>query len=669
VTDGDSAGLARMFEAAHARHEDGALADAKRLYQAVLAVDPAHRESLTYLGVIALQEGRIADGMGLLEGVIARHPDVAAAHAHLATGHQARRQFAAAVASYERALALDPDDAATHYGLGAALLAMRRFEDAAACYRRAIALDPDYIEAHAHLGVALQELGRHEEACACYVQALALDPDYPEAEFGLGTALGLLKRKEEALAHFRRAVALKPDFVKARLALARLLRLLQRSDEALPHLEHALAIHPDGAEQHFDLALVLGDLRRYDDAIAQYEKVIAMAPEHAHAHQNLGEVLRQLGRLSEADRMTERAIALDPNNAQAFFNLTQGKKTRAGDPHLAMLEDLAGRADALTEEARVLVHFALGKALADIGEHQRSFDELLRGNALKRHQLAYNEADALARLERLRRGFSPELMRRSRGQGDPSTLPVFILGMPRSGSTLIEQILAGHPKVHAAGELPDWQNAMTTIGSGERGAAGSTLGSRRLRALATTYVAGLAALAPTAERVTDKLPGNFQTLGLIHLALPNARIIHTRRDPVDTCLSCFSILFANELQPYTYDLGELGRVYRAYHALMGYWRSVLPEGAMLEVDYEDVVNDLEGQARRIVAFCGLDWDGACLAFHTVERAVRTASIVQVRQPIYRSSVGRWRPRDELLRPLLDALGPLAAPADDGRSRN
>ncbi len=286
----------------------------------------------------------------------------------------------------------------------------------------------------------------------------------------------------------------------------------------------------------------------------------------------------------------------------------------------------------------------------------------MRGNALKRQQLAYDEADALARLERLRQGFSPTVMRRSRGQGNPSTLPVFILGMPRSGSTLVEQILAGHPKVHAAGEPPDWlERTMTTVWSDQRGAARSSLGPERLRALAKTYLGGLAAMAPAAERVTDKLPGNFQTLGLIHLALPNARIIHTRRDPVDTCLSCFSNLFANELQPYTYDLGELGRLYRAYHALMEHWRRVLPPDTMLEVDYEDVVDNLEGQARRIIAYCGLDWDDACLAFHTVERAVRTASVVQVRQPIYRSSVGRWRPRDDILRPLLDGLGSLATP--------
>jgi hypothetical protein len=243
-------------------------------------------------------------------------------------------------------------------------------------------------------------------------------------------------------------------------------------------------------------------------------------------------------------------------------------------------------------------------------------------------------------------------MRERAGQGDPSPVPVFILGMPRSGTTLVEQMLASHPQVHGAGELSDFTAAVAGL-DGPDGVP-ADIGGAELRRIGARYVARVRPLAPGALRITDKMPANFRFAGLIHLALPNARIIHLRRDPVDTCLSCFSILFGGD-QPHTYDLGELGRYYRAYQRLMEHWRAVLPLGVMLEVQYEALVGDFEPQARRIVAHCGLEWDDACLDFYKTQRPVHTASAVQVRRPVYQTSVGRWRPPEDLLRPLLDAL--------------
>ncbi len=243
------------------------------------------------------------------------------------------------------------------------------------------------------------------------------------------------------------------------------------------------------------------------------------------------------------------------------------------------------------------------------------------------------------------------LRRAAPGLGDRSSpVPVFILGMPRSGSTLVEQILASHPEIFGAGELKAFDQALTSLGTGQD--VSPDMGEAELRRLGGAYVAAVRPRAPTALRITDKMPANFRYAGLIHLALPNARIIHTRRDPVDTCLSCFMHMMP---MPYTYDLAELGRHYRAFAALMAHWRDVLPAGVSLEIDYEDVVEDLEGQARRIVAHCGLDWDDACLSFHTTERPVRTASAVQVRQPVYRDAVRRWLPYKDMLQPLLDEL--------------
>jgi tetratricopeptide (TPR) repeat protein len=398
-------------------------------------------------------------------------------------------------------------------------------------------------------------------------------------------------------------------------------------------------------------------------AITHFQKALASDPADARIYASLGSALVALGKSKEANDAFEQAIALSPNKAGHYWNLAGSRRFTADDRHFATMRELARRASSLAVEEQIDLHFALAKAFADVGDQPHSFAHLVEGNALKRQQLTYDEAEALHRLERIRAVFSAELLREKRGAGDPSAAPVFIVGMPRSGTTLIEQILASHPKVFGAGELREMANLAARVG-GEEAATFPEVVARmsgeELRRLGASYVEAVARLSGGAERITDKMPGNFSLAGLINLALPNARIIHARRDPRDTAFSCFSLLFAHGLE-FTYDLGELGRYYRGYLALMAHWREVLPEGVMLDVQYEDVVGDLEREARRIVAHCGLEWDDACLEFHKTERSVLTASASQVRQPIYRSSIGRWRRHAAALQPLLRELEPVSGP--------
>jgi hypothetical protein len=332
----------------------------------------------------------------------------------------------------------------------------------------------------------------------------------------------------------------------------------------------------------------------------------------------------------------------------------------AGDRHLAKMEELAAKADGLSKTDRMQLDFALGKAYADLKDHKRSFRHFLAGNAGKRAQIEYDEKATLTLFDDIERTFTPELIKAKSGGGDPSTEPIFVLGMPRSGTTLVEQILASHPSVHGAGELATLNDVVLTV----HGPDGKTipyphfveaLDASALQKIGARYLAQVRELAPARERITDKMPSNFFFVGLIHLALPNARIIHTIRDPIDTCISCFSKLFSAE-QNHTYDLAELGRYYRRYDRLMAHWRNALPPGRILDVRYEDVVADLEGEARCILEHCGLPWNERCLAFHKTERPVRTASATQVRKPIYKNSVGRWRVYEEFLTPLVAELG-------------
>jgi tetratricopeptide (TPR) repeat protein len=606
-----------LFRAAHTLHRQGRLVEAERLYRGALGVDPRDARSRYSLGLIHLRRGEWDD----------------------------------ALAAFRRALEQDPDFAEAHNAAGLALRGADRRPEALAHFRQAVAIRPGFSEAHNNLGATLQGLGDTEAAVEHYRKALAANPGYAEAHNNLGAALRVLERCEEAVEHFRKALAVNPDYAEAHCNLGAALGILDRHQQALPHFQRALAIRPGFAEAHCNLGASLQQLRQHDAALAAFERALAIKPDLAEAHHGRGTTLRTLGRLAEGRRALERAVALAPRKSQFYGSLAESKRFTDGDPHLAMIEALAHDIGALSEEDRMHLDFALGKVYADLGRHEQSFSRLLEGNALKRKRVVYDEAAAMAQLELTRELFTSEAMRKGSGLGDPSSVPVFIIGMPRSGTSLVEQILASHPQVHGAGELSDFEAALASLrGPGAR----PGLGREELRRVSGLYLERLSAAAPAAARITDKMPANFRYAGLIHLALPNARIIHTRRDPVDTCLSCFSILFGRS-QLFTYDLAELGRYYRGYAGLMEHWRQVLPPEVMLEVRYEELVADFATQARRIVAHCGLDWNESCLHFHNTRRPVWTASAVQVRQPIYRSSVGRAAPYRHRLGPLLDAL--------------
>jgi len=565
---------------------------------------------------------------------------------------QRQGRLAAAEAAYRAVLEREPGHVRALFNLGLIRVRQGAPDEAIGLFGAALARQPDFAEAHNALGIALRLLGRYEEALAHYAKALAIRPDYAEVENNIGLALQAQGRPDEAILHHRRALALKPDYAEAESNLAAALRELYHFEEALAHYRRAAALRPDAAGACNNLGAALQLVGRHDEALARFDQALAMAPNLAEAHHGRGTALRTLGRLDEARGELERAIALAPRKAEFYRSLAEVKHFTRDEPHLAAAEALAGEAAALSPEERIHLFFALGKIYDDLGEHERSFANLLEGNALKRERTRYNEAAALGQLERTSELFSAEIMRERAGQGEPSPLPVFIIGMPRSGSTLVEQLLASHPEVHGGGELSDFAQSVVALGGPD--GIPADIGGAELRRIGAGYLDRITGLAPAALRITDKMPANFRFAGLIHLALPEARLIHVSRDPVDTCLSCFSILFGGD-QPFTYDLGELGRYYHAYQQLMAHWRTVLPPGVMLDVQYETLVGDFEKEARRLVAHCGLEWDEACLDFHNTRRPVHTASSVQVRQPLYQSSIRRWRPAPEQLQPLLDGL--------------
>jgi tetratricopeptide (TPR) repeat protein len=692
---GPSVRIAELLALALGYHRAGQLMQAESHYRKILAIDPNHIDSLHLLGVLAHQNGHNETAVDLLRKAISLNDRTPTFHSDLALALRALGRMQEAVVHYTRALALQPDSAEAHNNLGSSLRNLARLDDAIVEYRRALALKPDYAdarnnlgnalrdqgkleeaiaeyrralalnpgvaEAHNNLGSVLRNLGKSDEAVAEYRRALALKPGAAETHYNLGNALTNLGRIDEAVAEYRRALALKPDYAEAHNNLGNALSHQGRFDEAVAEYRQALELKSDYAEAHYNLGNALSDQGKLDEAVAEYRQALALKPDSPETYNNLGNALRDQGRLEEARHAYEKAVKLEAGNPAFYFGLASVKRFAPDDAELAALEKLEADPAFLSAEERMYLHFALGKACADLGDPERSFRHFMEGNALKRQQTDYDEAAIHEQFGRIRSAFTAELMRDKRILGNPSPVPVFIIGMPRSGTTLIEQILASHPKVFGGGELMNMPNGVArlhrpAVGAAQFPEAVSSMDAEELRRFGASYVAAVRDLAPDAERITDKMPTNFRFVGLIHLVLPNARIVCARRDPLDTCLSCFSNLFSSNKQPYAYDLAELGRFYRAYEALMEHWRSILPPGVMLEVQYEEVVADLDGQAHRIVAHCGLEWDDACLAFYKAKRPVRTASAAQVRQPIYRTSIGRWHAYKHLLGPLIEALG-------------
>jgi tetratricopeptide (TPR) repeat protein len=598
----------QRLDAAFAAFEAGRLDEAEGLCVEILGREPGEVAARHLRAVIAGRTGRAALAIELLREVVARDPAAADALSDLAHLLKEAGQLAEAIAVGEQAVALAPDWVAAHNNLGQAYLAADRAEEATACFERAIVLDPAMALLHYNLGIAHQTRGRDAEAVASYRQALAFTPDLAEAHARLGNLFYANGSLAEALASFRAAAAAQPD---SSLGLACLATALLEERQAA------------AAESH---------LRR----------AIALDPAVADAHVRLGDVLNRSGRFAEAADCFERALALQPRHATAYQGLVSGRTLKEQDrPLLDRMGSLIA-AGGLAERDRATLHFAMGKAHDDLGEHEAAmqhFDEANRLEAarLRRAGRSLDLERHAADVARLIGTFSPEFFARHAALGSESELPVLIVGMPRSGTTLVEQILSSHPEIGAGDELTFWGEKASALAEPEA----TALTPRRARQLAAEYLTLLRAIAPEARRVTDKMPQNYLHLGLIHMLFPRARIIHCRRNPIDTALSIYFTHFSL-MRDFVFDRGGIVAYYEQYRRLTAHWRRVLPPDRFLEIDYEALVADRESVTRRMIAFCGLDWNDACLSSERNERLITTASMWQARQPVYKSSVERWR---------------------------
>ncbi|HLG88963.1 MAG TPA: sulfotransferase [Alphaproteobacteria bacterium] len=520
-----------------------------------------------------------------------------------------------AIEVLENALRLSPHDPVVYNNLGLLHLAAQDLARAVDCFEKAIALDPDLATGHYNLGAARERQRDHDAAAACYRKAIALSPTMGEAYSRLGNLLQSRGDSDGAVECFRCASELAPDTPRGLVERAKILLIEEKVGEAEGCLRRSLAVDAANAE----------------------------------AHALLGDLLSESGRFEDAARSLREAIRLDPERVSAYHNLVLAKK--ATDDDRRLIETMAGLVNepGRTDFERSLLHFALGKAFDDLGEHQNAIRHFDEGNRIEYRNFAFDRTAWRKSIDQLISTFTADFFARKAPLGSQSEIPILILGMPRSGTTLVEQIVSNHPKVGAGGELRFWNDRATALG----GAIASRLDTE-IPELAEEYLALLRRIDPDAARITDKMPFNFIWLGLIHLAFPKAKIIHCRRNPLDTCLSIYFLRFATR-QAFAYDRGDLAFYYREYQRLMAHWRQVLPGDRLLEIDYEMLIADREAVTRRMIGFCGLEWNDACLRHEDNRRVVKTASLWQVRQPIYQSSVERWRQYEPWLGELRELL--------------
>jgi tetratricopeptide (TPR) repeat protein len=601
-------------------------------------------------------------------------PEDAEAHAILGAALQNRGRWVEAAVSYRCALKIEPRSLEAQNNLGNVLAALGQFDDAVECYRRALQLKADDAEAHSNLGNALRQLGRPTEAIASCRRAVQFAPSLSAAHDNLGLALAARGHFEEAIESFRRSLTLNADNIVALCAMGNALRDLGELRQAASCHLRAIELDPKRAAAYYDLGNVMMDLGRLDEAAASYKQALALDHSHEAARLNLCVILRQHGRaaeaealcnaaltnrpdsaeaitllgelcadrgqFSEAQKLFQRAISINPDLPNAWSLVATHRKMTAEDSAwLLGTERLIAKRPPLRHEIRL--RYALGKYFDDIERYDQAFDNFRLANELtKRTGSRYDRTGQTRSVDGIVNRFDRAFMDRVSGRVD-STLPVFIIGMPRSGTSLTEQILASHPAVYGAGELDFWDRAMAAYR--ERGAG-------ILAACAKEYLERLTGLSGGALRVLDKMPANFMNAGLIHAVLPAARIIHMRRSPLDTCLSIYFHYFPRS-HSYSNDLEDLAHFYGEYLRIMDHWRAVLPAANLLEVPYEALIEDQEGWTRRMLEFVGLPWDPTCLEFHRPGRVVITASNWQVRQPINTSSVGRWRHYANFVDPL------------------
>ena len=609
-----------------------------------LLMNPGSVQHLSLLGRSLAKQGRLDDAAQQIEQALALAPDVPLLHEDLGSVRLQQGRHEHAIALFRKAIRLDPRLPSAHRKLAEGLAALGRGDEADRHFEAYFDRDPAagrVAEGADHL-----RAGRTDEAIEVLRTLLRERPDNVNAMRYLALAYWREKKKPgDAEAWLRRATSIAPDFTTGWMSLGLILLDSNKPNEAIEAYRRAVALAPDNAAAWAGAGNAYAQAGQQESSVAAYARSLELNPRVAGVHMSHGHALKTIGNHEAALGAYRAAVAERPRFGEVYWSMANLKVFRFEDEEIRAMQEQLERGD-LTDSERIHFSFALGKGFEDSGDHDAAWSYYDAGNRLQRPLVKHDPLELEKRHQDIRRLFNRDFLTQHAGSGHGAPDPILIVGLPRSGSTLVEQILASHSEVEGTAELPILGQIANSIGRFRRDdvefpESVLDLDGRDWQAYGQRYLEEAARHRFT-ERpcFTDKMPNNFPLLGLLHLILPNARIIDARRHPLDSCLGCYKQLFAKG-QNFTYDLEDLAHYYRHYDAMMAHWRQVLP-GRVLTVHYEDTVTDLEGQVRRLLDHCGLPFEPGCLRFFETRRAVRTASSEQVRQPIYHDAIGKWR---------------------------
>lgn len=636
---------------------------AEKLCREAVRRNPKDVNMSGLLGAVLIKRRRLDEAEQVLKQTIALAPTFAKAHEDLGYVLLEQERCEEAVEVLQRAARLDPKLDAAHFNLGKALASIGRGKEADAAFEASFELSPE--RKKLALAAKHHQEGRIEEAEQLYRQVLSNNPRNVDALRMLAMVAATAKRYDDAERLLRKAVDIAPDFLTAVVDLGRVLKEQDRFEEAIDCFKNAIAINPNNPHTHFLLASAYSPAALNREAAREYRRALDLAPEHPGALLGLGNALKTIGKQDDAIKAYQDCIRVRPDNGEIYWSLANLKTYRFSDEQIAEMAARVDNPEGLTEQSEVNFLFALGKAHDDRQEYDKAWRYYERGNGKQRMLAQYDPVQTETINDAIVEVFDKALLEEKAGTGCPDRAPIFVLGMPRSGSTLVEQILASHSQVEGTSELPYLGRVAMSLNRNRADGvnypeAVRELEAAHLTALGEDYI-NYARLHRTEGKpfFIDKMPNNFPTIGFLNLILPQAKIIDARRHPLDACVGNFRQHYAKG-QTFSYDLTDLGEYCLQYLRMMDHWRQALP-GRILTVQYEEMVTDFENQARRLLDFCELPWEEACGRFYETERPVRTASSEQVRQPIYTGALNFWRNYERHLDELIEIVEPVRAP--------
>jgi tetratricopeptide (TPR) repeat protein len=626
-----------------------------------LRLQPSFPGAGNNLGLSLQALGQTKAAIAQYRETLRQQPTFAMAHNNLAIALRSQGDKEDAIFHFRKALEFAPNLAEAHSNLGQLLFEQGRLDEALHHCQEAVRYRPNFPEAHTNLGIVYRGLGRRAEARACYLEALRLNPAMAVACNNLGQVMQEEGDLEGCLAWYKKSLEIDPNSVLVQCNLASVLKEQGKYHESVAHYDMALRLDPDSADAHNGRGWVRHEQGYLDDALAHYRRAIELRGDFALAHCNLGTVLEEIGDMEGALRCFREAVRHDPGHAEAFALLSSLLGRKISDDELATMRRLV-TSPALDDYKRSALYFAIGNVLDARGEYAAAAEQLRQANALgladwTRRGRPYRPDEHDESIRAIIGTCTRDFFTRLRDCAVDTDRPVFIVGLPRSGTTLTEQILASHPQVHGAGELSIVRDSIEMLPRmlGVQATAVECIGliDRPIaQRLAQHHLSHLESLDPQAPRIVDKMPENYIYLGILAALYPRATFIHCQRDLRDVAVSCWMTHFRHVR--WANDPAHIVSRIQAYQRLMEHWRKVLPI-RWLDVPYEETVADLETTARRLVAWCGLEWDPACLAFYEGKRIVRSASVAQVRRPLYKHAVARWKNYEQELGPVLAQL--------------